>query len=53
MLRTAFAEQINFPLNRIGTNAGGLLIGAVETTSQAVSQVIQFFLDNPKLLTKA
>jgi cytochrome P450 len=53
MLRSAFAEQVDFPLTRIGVNAGGLLIGAVETTSQAVAQVIQFFIDQPELLEKA
>jgi cytochrome P450 len=53
MLRTSFAEQVDFPLTRIGTNAGGLLIGAVETTSQAVAQVIQYFIDRPELLVKA
>lgn len=50
MLRTSFAEQVDFPLTRIGTNAGGLLIGSVETTSQAVAQVIQYFIDRPELL---
>lgn len=53
MLRTAFAEQVDFPLTRIGVNAGGLLIGAVETTSQAVAQVIRFFIDRPELLAQA
>ena len=53
MLRSSFAEQINFPLTRIGVNAGGLLIGAIETTSQAVSQVIEFFLMRPELLSQA
>ena len=53
MLRTSFAAQVDFPLTRIGTNAGGLLIGSVETTSQAVAQVIQFFIDRPELLVKA
>jgi len=53
MLRTRFPEQVDFPLTRVGTNAGGLLIGAVETTSQAVAQVIQFFLDRPSLLVQA
>jgi cytochrome P450 len=53
MLRSTFAEQVDFPLTRIGVNAGGLLIGAVETTSQAVAQVIQFFLDRPELLAQA
>ena len=53
MIRTTFAEQVDFPLTRIGVNAGGLLIGAVETTSQAVAQVIQFFIDRPELLAQA
>lgn len=53
MLRSSFAKQVDFPLTRIGVNAGGLLIGAVETTSQAVAQVIQFFLDRPELLAQA
>jgi len=53
MLRSTFAAQVDFPLGRIGVNAGGLLIGAVETTSQAVAQVIQFFIDQPELLAKA
>jgi cytochrome P450 len=52
MLRTSFAEQVDFPLTRIGTNAGGLLIGSVETTSQAVTQVIGYFLDRPELLAQ-
>lgn len=53
MIRTAFAEQVDFSFKRIGTNAGGLLIGSVETTSQAVSQVLQFFIDQPALLDRA
>ncbi len=53
MLKTAFAKDINFPLLRLGTNAGGLLIGAIETTSQATSQVIEYFLKHPTLLKKA
>ena len=53
MLRSSFSAQVDFPLTRIGTNAGGLLIGAVETTSQAVAQVIQFFIDRPELLAQA
>lgn len=53
MLRSAFADQVDFPLTRVAVNAGGLLIGAVETTSQAVAQVIQFFLERPELLTQA
>lgn len=52
MLRSKFAKHVDFPLARVGVNAGGLLIGAIETTSQAVTQVIQFFIDNPALLKK-
>jgi cytochrome P450 len=53
MIRSSFAAQVDFSLTRVGTNAGGLLIGAVETTSQAVAQVINFFIDHPDLLAKA
>lgn len=52
MLRSSFAEQVDFDLTRIGVNAGGLLIGAIETTSQAVAQVIEFFLDRPELFAR-
>ena len=50
MLRSKFAKQVDFPLTRVGVNAGGLLIGAIETTSQAVAQVVEYFIDNPALL---
>lgn len=53
MLRTSFASQVEFDLIRVGVNAGGLLIGSIETTSQAVSQVIQFFIERPDLLARA
>ena len=49
MLRSKFAKQVDFPLTRVGVNAGGLLIGAIETTSQAVAQVIEFFIDEQHL----
>ena len=44
MLRSPFAKEVDFGITRVGVNAGGLLIGAIETTSQAVAQVIEFFL---------
>jgi cytochrome P450 len=51
MIRSKFAREVDFPLTRVGVNAGGLLIGAIETTSQAVAQVIEYFVDtNPNLL---
>ncbi len=53
MLRSSFANQVEFDLVRVGVNAGGLLIGSIETTSQAVSQVIDFFIKQPDLLAKA
>jgi cytochrome P450 len=53
MLRSKFAKQVDFPLTRVGANAGGLLIGAIETTSQAVAQVVEYFVDRPALLKKA
>ncbi len=53
MLRSKFAKQVDFPLTRVGVNAGGLLIGAIETTSQAVAQVVEYFIDNPDLLKNA
>jgi cytochrome P450 len=53
MVRTAYPGAVDFDIQRLGVNAGGLLIGAIETTSQAVSQVIQYLLDNPQWLAKA
>lgn len=53
MLRTNFAKEVDFSLARVGINAGGLLIGAIETTSQAVAQTIHFFLSKPELLIQA
>jgi len=53
MLRTNYAKEVEFDLKRVGVNAGGLLIGSIETTSQAVSQSIKYFLDKPELFEKA
>ncbi|VUD68105.1 Putative cytochrome P450 YjiB [Thalassocella blandensis] len=53
MLRTGFADEVDFNLIRVGVNAGGLLIGAIETTSQAVAQVIHMLLTEPALLEQA
>ncbi len=53
MLRSSFAKEVDFSLLRVGVNAGGLLIGAVETTSQAVAQTIQYFLAHESLLASA
>ena len=53
MLRNHFPEAMDLDLKRLGVNAGGLLIGAIETTSQAVAQVIQCLLQSPEWLSKA
>jgi cytochrome P450 len=53
MLRSTFAKEAEFPITRVAVNAGGLLIGAIETTSQAVAQVIEYFLQRPDLLREA
>ncbi len=53
MLRSKFAKEVDFPLTRVGVNAGGLLIGAIETTSQAVAQVVEYFIDHPAVLDDA
>ncbi|SEL19727.1 cytochrome P450 [Nitrosovibrio tenuis] len=53
MLRTDYPKQLNFDIKRLGINAGGLLIGAVETTSQAVAQVIQYLMQHPEWLARA
>lgn len=53
MLRSSFAHEVEFNIERVGINISGLLIGTVETTSQATAQTIQFFLERPDLLAKA
>jgi cytochrome P450 len=53
MLRNHFPEAMDLDLKRLGVNAGGLLIGAIETTSQAVAQVIQYLLNDSVWLPKA
>jgi cytochrome P450 len=53
MVRTAYPGAVDFDIKRLGINAGGLLIGAIETTSQAVAQVIQYLLNDPAWLPKA
>jgi len=47
LLRNNFPDAMQLDLKRLGVNAGGLLIGAIETTSQAVAQTIQYLLASP------
>jgi len=53
MMRTKFPAEMDFDLKRVGVNAGGLLIGTIETTAQAAVQTIQFLLQRPELLEQA
>jgi cytochrome P450 len=53
MVRTAYPGAVDFDIKRLGVNAGGLLIGAIETTSQAVSQIVQYLLDHPEWMARA
>ena len=53
MLRTSFAKELDFDIQRLGINAGGLLIGAIETTSQAVAQVLHYLFQHPEWLMAA
>lgn len=53
MLRTSYPSEVDFNIARLGINAGGLLIGAIETTSQAVAQSIEMILKDPNLLAQA
>ncbi|MFZ3017407.1 MAG: cytochrome P450 [Gallionella sp.] len=53
MLRTSLPEEVDFDIKRVGINAGGLLIGTIETTAQATVQAIQYLLQRPELLDAA
>jgi cytochrome P450 len=53
LLRLSFSKGVNFPLKKVLLNSGGLLIGAVETTSHAVNNVIAELLDRPTDLANA
>ncbi len=53
MLRSKFDKSVDFNIKRIAINAGGLLIGSIETTSQAVAQVVEFLMDDPARLAEA
>lgn len=53
LLRCNFPPELEFSSHRIAINMSGLLVGSIETTSQAVAQVIHFFISQPGLLVKA
>ena len=53
LLKTQFPEVIGFDEERILANSMGLLIGAGETTSQAVIQVLDQWFQRPEIFASA
>jgi cytochrome P450 len=53
LVRLQRSGAIRFSLKDVVLNAGGLLIGAVETTSHAVANALQFILERPDVLAAA
>jgi cytochrome P450 len=53
MMRTKFPPEVGFDLKRVGVNAGGLLIGTIETTAQSTVQTIEYLLKRPEILEQA
>jgi cytochrome P450 len=53
LLRLAASGGLQFDIPRVVLNAGGLLIGTVETTSYASINALCYLLDHPNLLADA
>jgi cytochrome P450 len=53
LLRLSFSRGIKFPLQKVLFNIGGLLIGAVETTSHVVNNALAELLHRPETLEGA
>ena len=53
LLRLSFSGGVDFPLKKVLFNAGGLLIGAIETTSHTVNNVIAELFERPAELQHA
>jgi cytochrome P450 len=53
LLRLSFSKALKFELDRVVLNVGGLLIGAVETTSHACVNALDFLMSRPELLAGA
>ncbi len=47
------SKAVNFDVKRVVQNVGGLLIGAVETTSHAVVNVLQYLMTHTEILAQA
>jgi cytochrome P450 len=53
LLRLSLSKALKFEMDRVVLNVGGLLIGAVETTSHASVNALDVLLQQPELLAKA
>jgi cytochrome P450 len=53
LLRISLPQSVGFPIERLVRNIGGLLIGTIETTSQAAAQSLQELFRRPEMLAKA
>ena len=53
LLRLSFSDGVDFGMRDVLFNVGGLLIGAVETTSHAVCNALTYLMSDPALLRKA
>lgn len=53
LLKSTFSESIHFDDERIITNIMGTLVGGVETTSQAVAQILEQLFKRPEMLEQA
>lgn len=53
LLRLSFSKALKFEVDRVVLNVGGLLIGAVETTSHACVNALDGLLQRPELLAGA
>lgn len=52
-LRNDFPDAMNMDVTRLGVNIGGLLVGAIETTAQAVGQAVEYILKSDELCARA
>ncbi|MFD1611149.1 cytochrome P450 [Sphingomonas tabacisoli] len=48
LIRLSFSDALKFNLKQVLFNTGGLLIGAVETTSHATVNALEFLLTDPE-----
>jgi cytochrome P450 len=53
LLQSQFPPAVEFPVPRAARNAGGLLVGTIETTSQAVLQCLRQLFKRDDVLARA